>query len=404
MSEEIKVPKVRIAKPKGRPIQLRYTDPDTTREVRITTETYDEAEALEQKKALEAKLLLGIDAKPRKRTGGPSMRWEDFRERYTELQLSGLRERSASCAESRLDIVERILKPRLLTDVANSEALHELQKRLRDGDEGRGPRAKFTVRSYMAVVMAALNWAVYMQWLAAVPKLKKIDVAKLRKRKGRALTDREFRRLLFKTRKTVGREATPSWRYVLRAAWESGLRLEELMHLHWTDERFIVPKWIDGALPVLAIPAEMQKNETEESIPLLPGFESLLLETPEAQRFGWVLNPISLQTKLGRGVRHQRPDAEWVGKVISRIGKAAGIVVQPAKGGKKEKYASAHDLRRSCARRLRKAGTPLEEISRLLRHADIETTLRYYAEEDDVQEAAKVVRDALNVPRYNVVA
>src|SRR3712207_7414674 len=37
----------------------------------ISTETYDEAEALELKKELEAKLLLGIDAKPRKRVGGP---------------------------------------------------------------------------------------------------------------------------------------------------------------------------------------------------------------------------------------------------------------------------------------------------------------------------------------------
>ena len=52
----------------------------------------------------------------------------------------------------------------------------------------------------------------------------------------------------------------------------------------------------------------------------LPSLESLLLETPEEQRFGWIFNPMSLQTKLGRRVRHQRPDAEWVGKVISRIG------------------------------------------------------------------------------------
>jgi hypothetical protein len=109
------------------------------------------------------------------------------------------------------------------------------------------------------------------------------------------------------------------------------LRLDELMHLHCSDTRYTVPQWPRRELPMLCIPATMQKNETEESIPLLPGFERLLLTTPEPQRFGWLANPMSLQTKLGRSVRYQRPDAEWVGKVVSRIGKQAGIVVQPSK-------------------------------------------------------------------------
>ena len=50
------------------------------------------------------------------------------------------------------------------------------------------------------------------------------------------------------------------------------------------------------------------------------------------QRFGWVFNPMSLQTKLGRRVRHQRANAEWIAKIVSRIGKKAGVIVQPAKG------------------------------------------------------------------------
>jgi hypothetical protein len=54
-----KIPKVRIARPDGRPIQLRYTDPETKREVRISTGTRDEDEAADQKEKLEAKLLLG---------------------------------------------------------------------------------------------------------------------------------------------------------------------------------------------------------------------------------------------------------------------------------------------------------------------------------------------------------
>lgn len=404
MSEKKRPPKVRIARPAGRAIQLRYTDPETKREVRISTDTTDEAAALEQKQKLEAKLLLGIDARPKRRAGGPSMSWEDFRQRYSELHLSGLRVKSAVDAESRLNIAERILKPRTLADVANSEALHDLQQRLLAGDESdRGARSRVTARNYIVTVLAALNWAKSMEWLAAVPKVRKLKIAKLRQMKGRPITGEEFDRMLAKVKEKVGDEAEASWKYLLRGAWESALRLDELMHLHWSDERYIVPQWKRGALPVLAIPAAMQKNDTEESIPLLPGFEALLLETPEPQRFGWVFNPISLQSNVGRRARQQRPLATWVGEVISRIGEAAGIVVRASAGDGRPKFASAHDLRRSCAERLIAAGVPEREVSRVLRHASIETTRRHYAP-GTVQQSAGIIRNALGVPRYSGVA
>jgi hypothetical protein len=89
----------------GRPIQLRYTDPATGKEVRITTKTHDAIIAAEGKAKLEANLRLGLDAKPRKRiAAGPNMPWQLFREKYSELQLMGLRDKSAIDAESRLDI------------------------------------------------------------------------------------------------------------------------------------------------------------------------------------------------------------------------------------------------------------------------------------------------------------
>lgn len=281
-----KTPKVRMACPAGRPIQLRYTDPDTKEEIRISTGTRDVAEATEQKSKLEAKLLLGIDAKPKRKRGGPSMDWEEFREQYRTLRLESLRIKTYDGVETRLDIAGRILKPRTLSDMATSEALHELQAKLLAGAEGKGPRAKFTVRNYMGAVVAALNWAETMGWLPSVPRLAKIKVAKLRHMKGRAISGAEFDDVLAAVEGEVGAEAAPSWKYLLRGLWESALRRDELMHLHWSDGRYIVPKWPADGHPVLAIPSTMQKNDTEESIPMLPGLESLLLETPEVQRFG----------------------------------------------------------------------------------------------------------------------
>ena len=95
-------------------------------------------------------------------------------------------------------------------------------------------------------------------------------------------------------------------------------------------------------------------------------------------------------------MRTARPRADWVAKVISRIGKKAGVVVDPGnpKTSKPAKFASAHDLRRSCSERLLDAGVPPLEISRVLRHASWETTRRHYAP-SDVKKAAGVLRQTL---------
>jgi len=168
------------------------------------------------------------------------------------------------------------------------------------------------------------------------------------------------------------------------------------MHVSWNKPGTILPIWDEGKLPILEIPAAMQKNDTEESIPLLPWFEAILLETPAEKQKGWVFNPLSLQLKMGRKVRHHRPDAEWVGKVISRIGKAAGIIVEPAdeRTGRPVKHATAHDLRRSCGERLRNAGVPPLVICRLMRHASWETTRKHYAP-GNVQRDAEVLANYL---------
>ncbi len=112
------------------------------------------------------------------------------------------------------------------------------------------------------------------------------------------------------------------------------------MYVSWDKLGTIRPVWQEDKHPVLDIPAAMQKNDTEESIPLHPWFEAVLMETPEGQRKGWAFNPASLQLILRRKTETRRPDAEWVGKVIARIGEAAGIEVEPAddRTGRPTKY------------------------------------------------------------------
>lgn len=395
-----KVPKVRIVRPSGRPFQLRYDCPIEKREVRISTGTRDEDEAERQKTELEARLLLGLETKPnRQQVLGPEMEWSDFREQYRTLHLSTVRDSTAFHAESRLDIAERILKPRTLGDVADPNALQRLQARLLAGDSSRRtkPRSAHTVRGYMNCILAALNWAYLQDWLPTPPKLRKLKTPKMKVMKGRPITENEFQEMLKATPTVVGDEVAESWKHVLRGLWASALRLDELMHVSWDKPGTIRPVWRNGQLPVLEIPAAMQKNDTEENIPLLPWFEALLLETPVEQRRGWVFDPQSLQIKTGRKVRHHRPDAEWVGKVVARIGKEAGIEVEPAdtRTGRPTKYASAHDLRRSCGERLRNAGVPPLVICRVMRHSSWETTRKHYAP-GDVQRDAEVLTKTLS--------
>ena len=85
-----------------------------------------------------------------------------------------------------------------------------------------------------------------------------------------------------------------------------------------------------------------------------------------------------------------------LGKVIARIGKEAGIEVKPAdeRTGRPTKYATAHDLRRSCGERLRDAGVPPLVICRVMRHSSWETTRKPYVP-GNIQSNAEVLRSVL---------
>src|SRR5262245_19840895 len=74
-----------------------------------------------------------------------------------------------------------------------------------------------------------------------------------------------------------------------------------------------------------------------------------------------------------------------IGRKISAIGAAAGVITDPEKG----QTATAHDLRRSFGSRWAKqvmSATPKE----LMRHASIATTMTYY-----VQQSARVTSSEL---------
>lgn len=159
---------------------------------------------------------------------------------------------------------------------------------------------------------------------------------------------------------------------------------------HWTNKQALHRADVASGRPGRPVNSIVnEKNDTEESIPLLPEFERLLLKTPDDQRTGWAFNPLSLDSRAGRKVRAARPAVGWVGKIISEIGAKAGVAVNDD-----GKFAGARDLRRCCADRLIAAGVPEREVAAIMRHASVETTRRHYSP-GNVQRFASVIREAL---------
>ncbi len=75
-SSDQKTPKVRIARPKGRPFQVRYFCQKENREIRVSVGSRDESDAQKLLAEIKAKLLLGLDVRPNtNETGGPDMPW-----------------------------------------------------------------------------------------------------------------------------------------------------------------------------------------------------------------------------------------------------------------------------------------------------------------------------------------
>lgn len=102
-------------------------------------------------------------------------------------------------------------------------------------------------------------------------------------------------------------------------------------------------------------------------------------------------------TVRSRITSHRRLTKEHVGRTISRIGEEANIIVQQEdpESGRRQKYASAHDLRRGCALRLINAGVSAETLKVVMRHRDFTTTEKYYAATRAAQSAAAEIYDRL---------
>jgi integrase len=368
MADEVKVYVVEFG---DRPnYQLQWRDPITqklrtkTTAVKRTGLTRDRKAAERLAGELETQLASGSATLPTKFT------WDQFKTRYRAEVVPGLAKETANKIDVVLNHVDTILGPGRLRDLTEARISH-FAATIR-----AKKKAETTIQSYLAHLKAMLRWAVSQKLLPVCPSFPKIQRKKKSKgstpMKGRPITLEEFERMLAKVPEVVGPDAAPAWSHYLRGLWTSGLRLSESLELWWDREDRLLPTFPRKGRPMLRIPAELEKGHSDRLLPMAPEFALFLLETPDSARTGAVFKV--------PGLRGQTAElrSKWVGRVLSKIGKAAGVRVHvDPKDPERVKYASAHDLRRAFGERWAARIMPAQ-LRELMRHESIETTLRYY--------------------------
>ena len=359
---------------------LRYRDPKTNLVVKKTTDIkLNQAKGLkeaEQEAAtLEAALWQGKYVTP------SDLDWEAFTARYCKEKLNRLAPKTKKKALLVLDRVASELHPKRPASIT-FERLSFFKGLLEEGNV-----SDTTIQSYFAHLKASLKWAADLGIIARAPKFPKIERAKRSNgttpHRGRGITKEELERMqvavdiLFadkeKGTSVVCRESDRiAWKQYLEALWLSGLRLEESFALSWNEwEQVRVVIVGKGRLKEcqLHIDAEGQKNHETQRLPLAHDFSQWLLSIPASERSGKVFSfPGECNKQIQTG--------EAVGKLVSKLGKMAKVVVAQGKG-KPTKFASAHDLRRSFGDRWALEIQPAA-LRELMRHRELDTTMRYY--------------------------
>ena len=362
LTHEIKVQVVRYSDRKY--LMPRYVDPITGKLKSRSSGTLNRREAERAANKWETQLAQGILRKPTR------ISWSEFRERYETEKLNGLSHAMATASASAFNHIESIINPQNLI-VLDADTLSRFQAGLR-----ATKMEESSIATHLRHLRAALSWAATMKFIPTVPEIAMPKRAKGRKfMRGRPVTDEEFERLILAVG-DVRSDDIEIWRLYLRGLWLSGLRLTESVILSWDVES---PFSIDlgGRRPRFRIEAGADKGNQDRFLPMTPDFAELILSTPRKDRDGKVFKLFSTRGEL--------LTANTVGEIVSRIGKAAGIVVNK----KKNKYASAHDLRRSFGTRWATRVMPVT-LQLLMRHRSIETTMKYYVDQD-----ADLVADGL---------
>jgi integrase len=322
---------------KDRPfLKLEYVEPDTGKRRSKSAKTADPDKAERARADWEYELNHGIRSEPSK------MPWGTFRERYEEEKLSGLRDATRKKAGYVFDAFEQLASPRAL-GVISERFISRYVVKLREA--GRKPA---TIQGHLAYLKAALCWAADQGFIPKVPKFIMPKVPK--KKHIRKIVAEQFERLL-----AVAPDE--GWAAFMQTAWFTGMRRNEMLDLTWHGDAGT--PWVDFGQSRIWIPAAYNKSDADQWLPLHPELAKVLQARRQARGKLFALSASPRE----------------VSRKFTRLARKAGLKI------------TLHDLRRSFGSRYA-AVVPAPVLQRLMRHADIKTTLAFYTNVDDVLDEA----------------
>jgi len=360
MTARIRVTVVR--RKNRRNLFLRFRDRATNTELFRSSETPIQREAERAASRWEDELRADPSRSP------DEMTWEFFGDKYRVEHLASLAKRTRQRAQSVMRQFAKLIQPTKLSLIDSKDMSRFASLRRTAGS------AETTIQSDIGHLRAALRWAVDVGFLKKAPHFPRVHRAKTAKRqpmKGRPITDAEFETMVKAVPQVIDEPSkVPAWEFYLRGLWWSGLRLSESLDLFWDrDDALAID--LSHTRPMFRVVAESEKGNRDRFLPMAPEFAEFILKVPKRERTGRVF-------KLPRDRERGDRKSFWrVSEIVSKIGNAAGIVVD----SRGPKYASCHDLRRSFGTRwaMRPGITP-QILMKLMRHESIETTMRYYVE------------------------
>jgi len=324
-------------------LSLEWHDPSTGKRRSKSSATNDFIEAETARAKLEADLNAGIGT-------DRSLPWEEFRKRYRNEHLAGLRARSIEKAEMVLDRFEVGAAPKTLGNIDES-SLSRFAERLRANGS-----APWTIRNYLGALRAAFRWA-ETQRLMVAPRTPTIRVPRIRPR---AVDHADVEKLLA--------AATPTWRVLLLCGWFAGLRLSEAYQLRRSASRRF--PWVDG--DTIRLPAAFAKSNEDQSVPVHPELATALAGLP-------------IDTKhKDRYFYFAAQAGDHAGEEITRSGLSHAVGLIARRAGVR---VTMHDLRRGFGSRLA-ATVPPAVLQAAMRHANLATTMGFYVNVDSSVRAA----------------
>lgn len=292
--------------------------------------------------------------------------WPCFLVRYETEALAGKAAKTLGHWRTASNWYTNLMNPQYLSEVTTS-SVSRFTAKLRTALEAKnGKSPDSTVASYLKQLRAAFHEAHRLGLLEHKVRIRMPRGADVMR--SRSITLEEFERILMAVPKERPQDAA-QWDRLLRGYWESGFRLRELVGLSWDGTGDVT---IDTTrrYPLVRLGVQGHKSREQQYQPITPAFWDVCCETADEDRTGPVF-PI-----MGR---HGPVKSDWVGRIISRIGKKAGVITGLEDSAK---CATSHDIgKRALTVRLADRLSEMD-TAKWQRHKDPKTTrLHYYYRE-----------------------